>query len=143
MESTCFRALHQSTDVTVCIFDQGIVRAFCPPPITDEPASFQIAYFKPMDSVATVESIMKEMGAYPSEADDRLRRHLLIGLNESKVGKYSMYHENAIYMHGYNDPVAIHLAVRCVLILASFIDSFHLQLQVHNRPGLSQDRAHH
>ena len=98
------------TDVAVCIFDQNIVQAFRPPPITDEPAGFQTAYFEPMDKVPTVESVMKEMAAYPSEADDRLRRHLLIGLNESKVGKYSMYHENAIYTLGYNDPVTIRLA---------------------------------
>lgn len=42
--------------------------------------------------------------------EDILRRNLLIGLSESKVGRYSMLHENAIWKSGYAHQDTIRLA---------------------------------
>ena len=39
-----------------------------------------------------------------------LCKKLLLGLAEDKVGKYSTFHENAMYSVGYNHPETVRLA---------------------------------
>lgn len=57
-----------------------------------------------------------------SEMSSRERNHevikvLLRALNDSKVGKYSNFHDNAVYAYGYDDPRSILLAYLCVICL--------------------------
>ena len=99
------------SDVAVCIFDQTIVQTFKPPPITEEPADFIPTYFEPLDRIPSVASMIRELDARPeAEAEDVLRHHLLIGLCESNVGKYSFFHEKTIYTKGYDHPETRRLA---------------------------------
>lgn len=109
--SRTFPHLTFSLDVAVCIFDQTIVQAFKTPRITLEPPQFVPQNFEPLDRIPTVSSVVRELDMQPDvEAENTLRNHLLIGLCESNVGKYSYYHENAIYTKGYDHPEARRLA---------------------------------
>ena len=107
------------TDVAVCVFEPSIVDRFCRPPITPEPINFLPQFFEPLDRIPTVASVIEEMES-SFLPEDVLRRHVLIGLTESKVGKYSMLHENAIYRFGYAHKDTIRLAYMYVHRLQYF-----------------------
>lgn len=51
------------------------------------------------------------IAAMPSrERNNEVIKVLLRALNDSKVGKYSNFHDNAVYAYGYDDPRSILLA---------------------------------
>lgn len=76
------------------------------------------------------------MDAHPDRAADILQRHLLVGLSDfDKKGKYSKFHEYAIYTHGYNNPNTILMAYMCVNICPNIIIRvFMVIFQVLDRP---------
>ncbi|EKM56512.1 uncharacterized protein PHACADRAFT_118286 [Phanerochaete carnosa HHB-10118-sp] len=88
-------------DVATCIFDPQIVGDFRQPVFTAEPPNFLEKYFESQDKIPTVASVVRMMSDRPADASRILRRHLLIGLTESKTGKYSWYNENAMYRYGF------------------------------------------
>lgn len=51
------------------------------------------------------------------ERNHEVIKVLLRALNDSKVGKYSNFHDNAVYAYGYDDPRSILLAYLCVICL--------------------------
>ncbi|GJE86474.1 RNA dependent RNA polymerase [Phanerochaete sordida] len=106
-------------DVATCIFNSSIVNHFVQPAFTAEPTNFLRDYFEPQDRIPTVASVVQEMASRPADAALILRRHLLIGLTESKTGKYSMYNENAMYRYGYGHPDTIRLGYMFTTVLDS------------------------
>jgi RNA-dependent RNA polymerase len=107
-------------DVGVCIFEPKIVDAFRTPPVTAEPPSFLARFFEPQDKIPTVAAMIEEMRSSQEEAENILRRHLLIGLTDSKVGRCSMLHDIAMYMFGYDHEDTIRLAYMFVYLIPSF-----------------------
>ncbi|EMD32601.1 hypothetical protein CERSUDRAFT_126709 [Gelatoporia subvermispora B] len=109
-------------DVCVCIWDPEIVSQFqLPPGPPREPdESFLEEYFEPQGSVEQVSDLskrLKELGAQDAQLE--LQKALLAGLNDLGVGQYSIFHENAIYAYGYDDPVTRRLAFMFATVLDS------------------------
>ncbi len=68
--------------------------------------------------VAAVLQTIKDLD--PMEADVSLRSQLLIGLSDTKVGIYSLYHEKSIYTLGYDHDSSIRTAFMQVVLNTSF-----------------------
>ncbi|THH01293.1 hypothetical protein EW026_g1385 [Hermanssonia centrifuga] len=108
-------------DVAVCVWDQTLVQSFVQPPITEEPPSFLDRNFEPMEKVLQVAAVLQTIKDLdPMEADVSLRSQLLIGLSDTKVGIYSLYHEKSIYTLGYDHDSSIRTAFMQVVLNTSF-----------------------
>ena len=70
--------------------------------------------FESEGEIRQVHQLKKEIDALNTlsslSATAALQRGLVTGLRENMVGKYSKFHENAIYAHGYDDPRTLDLA---------------------------------
>lgn len=106
-------------DVATCIFNSQMVDEFQQPEFTAEPPNLLQRYFEPQERIPTVASVLKTMADRPEDASFILRQNLLIGLTESKTGKYSMYNENAMYRFGYGHPETIRLGYMFTTVLDS------------------------
>ncbi|KAJ3558083.1 hypothetical protein NM688_g1122 [Phlebia brevispora] len=108
-------------DTAVCIFDEEIVTAFHGPALTPEPPNLIEECFQPADTILTVQDVIDAVESSPSTVlvARTLQRHLLQGLGESRVGLYSMFHENSIYELGYDNPISIRIGCMFNIVLDS------------------------
>ncbi|KAI0341433.1 hypothetical protein BDW22DRAFT_303425 [Trametopsis cervina] len=104
-------------DTAVCVFDPALVGAFKPSRMVREPHGL-MDNFEPLDKVPTIASV------------------LLTGLAETRMGLYSMFHENAIYEFGYGHPKTVRNAFMFTTILDSRKSGLILRKDV-----LQKDRA--
>ncbi|KAJ7511698.1 RNA dependent RNA polymerase-domain-containing protein [Mycena galericulata] len=78
-------------------------------PFTPPPTDLISKYFE--RDVKTVEEVGCELRSLESaERQHAFQRYLLAGLQESQVGFYSWFHDNAIWKHGYNHEKSILMA---------------------------------
>ncbi|KAJ7508353.1 RNA dependent RNA polymerase-domain-containing protein [Mycena galericulata] len=78
-------------------------------PFTPPPTDLISKYFE--RDVKTVEEVGCELRSLESaERQHAFQRYLLAGLQESQVGLYSWFHDNAIWKHGYNHEKSILMA---------------------------------
>ena len=86
-----------------------IVSNFQPPELDGMPDRFMEANFQ--KHVETVADLMQRLESLSdSDAEYEFHRIFLFGLNDSKVGIYSRFHDNAVYKDGYDAPNTIRLA---------------------------------
>jgi RNA-dependent RNA polymerase len=82
--------------------------------LTKEPANLKADNFE-----GQVESVKKfaerAMALSPQDAQMAFQEVLLLGLNNSKVGLYSTFHDYAVYEYGYANPEAVRLAYMYVV----------------------------
>lgn len=87
---------------------------FSPCPVVPPPPNFIEEHFD--SEPEQVSSFHRRVAAMSSrERNHEVIKILLRALNDSKVGKYSNFHDNAVYAYGYDDPRAILLAYLYVL----------------------------
>jgi RNA-dependent RNA polymerase len=102
------------TDTGVFIYEPFIVEHFKNSKLVRVPERFIEENFEPetkINPVTAIEYEIQKAAMISSLTASRLlQQHLLAGLTESIVGKYSKFHENAIYMHGYDDPRTVGMA---------------------------------
>ena len=108
-----------SLDTCVCIYDPRIVKRFANSELVTAPESFLKVNFEDQGKIQQVSALVTEMDqAVDSEARRRkLQEALLCGLTTAPIGLYSSFHENAIYMQGYNHPDTIRVALMYVVSL--------------------------
>lgn len=95
-------------DTVTIIADQSIVNDFKNSSIVDEPADLRDNFEREVEPVSAFLSRVEPLSQYHKQYE--LCRKLLLGLSDSKVGLYSLFHDNAVYRLGYNHPDTIRLA---------------------------------
>lgn len=97
------------TDELFIIREAALVEPFKNKPLTEVPANLQKDNFE--GQVESVDSFAERaMSLSPQEAQKAFQQVLLLGLNDSKVGLYSMFHDYAVFKYGYADRKAVRLA---------------------------------
>ena len=82
------------------------------------PDNFLQENFEDQGEIQQVSDMAKELDELSHDPDARrqkLQEALLCGLSNAPVAQYSSFHENAVYMFGYDSPQA----VRCAFMYAS------------------------
>ena len=100
-------------DVCVCIYDPRLVEKFTNSEISTMPDNFIKDNFEDMGKIQQVSDMADELSQLSGDPDARrqkLQESLLLGLSTAPIGQYSKFHENAIYMHGYDAPETIRIA---------------------------------
>ena len=98
-------------DKGLVIFQPEVVEAFKEPPLhySETPKNIK-EYFKP-DNEKGVEFLARFNHLDEAAKIYELQEHLLTAIRDtSVVGKYSKFHDNAIYTLGYTHPETIRLA---------------------------------
>ena len=101
------------TDVCVCIYDDRLVADFKSKPVVGPPPNFLQNNFEDQGTIPQVSEMAADLEALVHDPEARRRRlqeSLLTGLATAPVGQYSVFHENAIYAHGYDSFQAIRFA---------------------------------
>ncbi|KAI0640255.1 RNA dependent RNA polymerase-domain-containing protein [Trametes polyzona] len=100
-----FASMLAGGDVCVCIYDPRLVADFRNSPLAVQPPNFLKDNFEDqgtIEQVAAVAAKMLEMANDPDGRRKKLQNALLSDLSRPLVGAYSMFHENAAYVHGYD-----------------------------------------
>lgn len=101
-------------DTGVFIYEDSIVANFRNSELCRIPDGFIEQHFEPEAKIVAVSSLREEIEKLrelsPSSASTALQQQLLSGLKESIVGRYSKFHEIAIYSYGYGDEQTMTLA---------------------------------
>ncbi|KAF8167315.1 RNA dependent RNA polymerase-domain-containing protein [Crassisporium funariophilum] len=105
-------------DELIVLWDPLLVSGFDNKPFTDAPKDFLSQNF--YRDTETVEHFCdRALSLSPRKAHEAFQEVLIANLSESKVGLYSMFHDNAIVKHGYGNELSIRLAY----IFATLLDS--------------------
>lgn len=102
-------ATHFHKDTAICIWDHSVVEPFHNPPLHRPPENILNANFEAEGTILTVKELNEQLFA-AADPSAVLRRHLLTGLTQSKVGIYSKYHDAAMYMFGYAHEKTLRIA---------------------------------
>lgn len=89
-------------------------KEFSPPP-----GDLMKDFESEVESVSAFDKRVREMEA--AKAQEAFQMVLLLGLNDSKVGMYSTFHDFAVWKFGYNDPRTIRVAYVYVLPLLFYV----------------------
>lgn len=90
-----------------------------------EPAGLRDEFEMIVESVSEFEVSRRSLPA--PRREQLLVNRLLSGLLDTKVGLYSIFHENAMYYKGYKDPETIRLAfmsVHPIILRTGLISSY-------------------
>ena len=113
-------------DKGLVIFQPEVVEAFKEPPLdgSKPPPDFDEKYFK-RDNEQVVEFLNRVSPLDDAAEIYELQEHLLTAVRDtSVVGKYSKFHDNAIYTLGYTHPETIRLAHMYVEFVTIHLSSF-------------------
>ncbi|KAI0701242.1 RNA dependent RNA polymerase-domain-containing protein [Cerioporus squamosus] len=108
-------------DTCVCIYDPRIVEPFKNSEIFTAPENFLKDNFEDQGKIQQVSALTSEMAqaADPDMRRQKLQEALLCGLITAPIGQYSSFHENAIYMNGYDHPETVRIAFMFNTVLDS------------------------
>ncbi|KAI5121840.1 hypothetical protein M0805_003273 [Coniferiporia weirii] len=95
-------------DTVTVIAEPLIVNGFTNSRVVDAPEDLRDRFEREIEKVSSFLSRVKDMPVLAKERE--LYKKLLLGLSDSKVGLYSMFHDNAVYYLGYDSPEAVRLA---------------------------------
>ncbi|KAI0352282.1 hypothetical protein OH77DRAFT_1428830 [Trametes cingulata] len=109
-------------DVCVCIYDPRLVHTFKNSPLSQPPAGFLKDNFEDQGKIEQVTEVAAQMARMTNSPDARrmkLQHALLSDVSLPPVGAYSVFHENAAYVHGYDAPQTVRIAFMFNTILDS------------------------
>ncbi|TDL26400.1 hypothetical protein BD410DRAFT_763609 [Rickenella mellea] len=95
-------------DTVTIIADPSLVSGFSNPKFTQEPEKVMQSFKKEVERIPDFLTRVERMTV--AEREKETIAPLLLGLFDSKVGLYSSFHENAVYVKGYDHPDTIRLA---------------------------------
>ncbi|KAF9469499.1 RNA dependent RNA polymerase-domain-containing protein, partial [Collybia nuda] len=122
-------------DELFLIREAALVEPFKNKPLTEMPVNLQKDNFE--GHVESVDAFAERvMSLSPREAQTAFQQILLLGLNDSKVGLYSKFHDYAVFRYSYAD----HRAVRMAYMFNILLDSSKTGLRL--KPGIfERDRG--
>ena len=103
-------------DVVMVTWEPALVEPFCNHEFVPEPDGLKERYFD--RKVESVQDFGHRVSNLPDRANELLQV-LLGGLGNPMVGKYSNFHDNAVYSKGYMDPETVRLAYMYVAFSVS------------------------
>jgi len=103
-------------DKAIAIWQPAIVSAFKNAPLQySSPPKDLLDNFK--KETSHVSEIVAKHGSHPASMESQIQSFLLGGLHDqSLIGKYSNFHDIAIYTLGYRHPETTRLAYMCVIL---------------------------
>lgn len=108
---------HDGDDVFL-IFLPRIVEHFQSKQLTEMPKTLVKDYFE--GNVESVTAFSERVGVMSTKAaQEEFQEICLLGLNDSKVGLYSNYHDYAVWKNGLDDPMSIRMAYMFNVLLDS------------------------
>ncbi|KAI0327690.1 hypothetical protein GY45DRAFT_1256557 [Cubamyces sp. BRFM 1775] len=131
-------------DVCVCIYDPRLVNAFVTPPLSTQSPDFLEINFEDQSKIEQVNAVAAEILAMESDLDSRRKRlqgALLSDLSNPPVGAYSVFHENAVYKYGYDDPETQRVAHMFNTILDSRKSGLRVKEDVYRADKRVYDRS--
>jgi RNA-dependent RNA polymerase len=103
LQKTC---IHPSTDTAMLFWSKLLVEGFRNAPISEPPANLYTRIFHcEVEAVAQFAHRVSQLA--PSASQKELQTvSSLAGLTDTKVGLLSIFHDNAVYKHGYGSEQA-------------------------------------
>ncbi|KAG6380657.1 RNA dependent RNA polymerase-domain-containing protein [Boletus reticuloceps] len=95
-------------DVVMINWCKPLVEQFRGSPLCTAPSNLSDSFERRVEHVTNFDRRITDLG--PKPAQQEFQRILLLGLEETRVGLYSLFHDAAVYEYGYGNPRAIHLA---------------------------------
>ncbi|KAJ7439963.1 RNA dependent RNA polymerase-domain-containing protein [Mycena latifolia] len=96
-------------DEAIIIREPAIVEAFQNKAFVPPPDDFLVENFK--RQVQSVTDFGEKLGQMPiADAQSAFQKEVLAGLTDNRIGKYSIYHDCAVYYHGLDDDETRRLA---------------------------------
>ncbi|KAH9885398.1 RNA dependent RNA polymerase-domain-containing protein [Cubamyces lactineus] len=131
-------------DVCVCVYDPRLVNAFVTPPLSTQAPDFLKTHFEDQGKIEQVHAVAAEISTMGSDRDARRKRlqgALLSDLSNPPVGAYSVFHENAVYTRGYDDPETQRIAHMFNTILDSRKSGLRVKEDVYRADKRVYDRG--
>ncbi|KAF8131526.1 RNA dependent RNA polymerase-domain-containing protein [Boletus edulis] len=95
-------------DVVMINWCKPLVEQFKGSSLCTAPSNLSESFERRVEHVTNFDRRITDLG--PKPAQQEFQRILLLGLEETRVGLYSKFHDAAVYEYGYGHPKAIHLA---------------------------------
>jgi hypothetical protein len=96
-------------DTVMVNWAASVVERFIQPNVVDKPDGLERVYFE--EHVDHVKSfLVRHQLSKFAEGQESFLKALLRSLDDEHVGKYSIFHSNAMYTKGYSHPETIRLA---------------------------------
>ncbi|KAI0307660.1 RNA dependent RNA polymerase-domain-containing protein [Multifurca ochricompacta] len=116
-------------DTVMVNWNPSIVEQFQQPKVVDMPGGFQMNNFE--EHVESVKSFCDRLShSAPDKAPELFSREILNSSADSKVGKYSRFHQFAVYTMGYSDSNTVRLAYMFMTCLDSRKTGYRVQEKV-------------
>lgn len=94
----------------MCIYDPRLVQGFKNSTLSQQPEGFLTDNFEDQGTIEQVAAVAAQMAQMVNDPDARrkkLQGALLSDISQPLVGAYSVFHENAAYVHGYDAPETV------------------------------------
>ncbi|KAI0829054.1 RNA dependent RNA polymerase-domain-containing protein [Trametes gibbosa] len=131
-------------DVCVCIYDPRLVQGFKNAPLAQQPENFLKDNFEDQGTIEQVAAVAMQMNQMVNDPDARrkkLQDALLSDISQPLIGAYSVFHENAAYVHGYDAPETVRNAFMFNTILDSRKSGLKVKNDVYRRDKQRYDRG--